>query len=207
MRVYIATKNLGKLRELEAILAPTQLEPATYADYADVIEGEVSYGENAALKARSLRAQLAQAGIRAAVLGDDSGLEVRALDGRPGVLSARYAGPSATWAERRARLLAEIAHSGNEDRSARFVCALHFIAVDGREHAVEASLAGAIAETERGAGGFSYDAVFTLPERRMTFAELSPEEKNLISHRALAVSALVGLLDRDLLRRPEQGVP
>jgi XTP/dITP diphosphohydrolase len=207
MRVYIATKNLGKLRELEAILTPTPFEPATYAEYADVIEGSVSYGENAALKARSLRAQLMDVGIRAAVLGDDSGLEVRALDGRPGVLSARYGGPGATWTERRARLLAEIALSGNPDRSARFVCALHFVAVDGREHAVEASLAGAVAEAERGAGGFSYDAVFMLPDRQMTLAELSPEEKNLISHRARAVSALLALIDRDYPRGPEPGPP
>jgi XTP/dITP diphosphohydrolase len=135
-RVYVATKNAGKMRELREIFAGTSFAVDTYDDYADVVEGESSYADNAALKARALRRQLEGAGIVAAVLGDDSGLEVRALGNRPGVLSARYGGPDATWSERRRGLIGEVAATGSSDRTARFVCALHFIDAEGRETAI-----------------------------------------------------------------------
>jgi len=203
MRVFVATKNAGKFRELREILAGTPLAVETFAAYADVVEGETSYAENAALKARALRAQLDAAGIGGAVLGDDSGLEVDALDGRPGVLSARYAGAAATWAERRRALLDEVARSGRAGRSARFVCALHLIDAGGAEIAVRADLAGVIASGERGEAGFSYDPVFELPDRGLTFAELSSAEKNRISHRALAAAALLRTLKAPPGSRPE----
>jgi XTP/dITP diphosphohydrolase len=194
-RVYVATKNPGKMRELREIFAGTSFEVDTFADYADVVEGENSYAENAALKARALRGQLEAAGIVAAVLGDDSGLEVRALGNRPGVLSARYGGPSATWSERRLALIGELAAAGSSDRSARFVCALHFIDADGIETATLETNAGEIAQEERGEAGFSYDPIFFVPERGVTFAELSTEEKNRISHRARAAAALLSALE------------
>ena len=109
MRVYIATKNAGKLRELRQILAAYGWEACAFEGYADVVEGETSYPENAALKARALRGALDAAGIADPALGDDSGLEVAALGGRPGVLSARYGGAGATWADRRRLLLADTA--------------------------------------------------------------------------------------------------
>ncbi len=109
MRVYIATKNAGKLRELRQILAAYGWEACAFEGYADVVEGETSYAENAALKARALRGALDAAGIADPALGDDSGLEVAALGGRPGVLSARYGGAGATWADRRRLLLADTA--------------------------------------------------------------------------------------------------
>jgi XTP/dITP diphosphohydrolase len=197
--VYVATKNAGKLRELQQILAAYGVTALAYAGYADVAEGEASYAENAALKARALRAALDAAGIAAPALGDDSGLEVAALGGRPGVLSARYGGDAATWAERRALLLAETAaavsagNDGGAARTARFVCALHWAEAGGDETAVLAELRGELALEERGDGGFSYDAIFESEEGR-TFAELSEEEKNAVSHRALAVKALVEAL-------------
>lgn len=194
-RVYVATKNAGKMRELREIFAGSPFAVETYGDYADVVEGESSYAENAALKARALRAQLDAAGISAAVLGDDSGLEVRALGNRPGILSARYGGPNATWSERRLGLIGEVAASGSSDRSARFVCALHFIDVVGHETATLETIAGEIAPEERGEAGFSYDPIFLLPERGVTFAELSAEEKNRISHRARAAAALLAALE------------
>jgi len=101
LKTFVATKNLGKLDEMKAIFAGSPLELDTYPLYADVAEGAESYAENAALKARALFKQLQDAGIRAAVIADDSGIEVAALDGRPGVLSARYGGPDATWPQRR----------------------------------------------------------------------------------------------------------
>ncbi len=194
-RVYVATKNAGKMGELRDIFADTSFEVETYADYADVVEGETSYAKNAALKARALRGQLEAAGIEAAVLGDDSGLEVRALGNRPGVLSARYGGPDATWSERRRGLIGELAASGSSDRSARFVCALHFIDASGREAAVLETIEGEISPDERGEAGFSYDPIFLLPDRGVTFAELPADEKNRISHRARAAAALLTALD------------
>jgi XTP/dITP diphosphohydrolase len=190
VRVVAATKNEGKLRELRAIFAPLGWHIEADPQYVDPPEGETSYEANAALKARALRSQLAARGEGAPVLGDDSGLEVAALEGRPGVLSARYGGPGATWPERRARLLREVAESGDSSRSARFVCALHFISEDGRELAVTRDRTGCIAAAERGEGGFSYDAIFEYPPLAATFAELTEEEKNAVSHRSRAAHAL-----------------
>jgi len=190
VRVVAATKNVGKLRELQAIFAPLGWQIEADPLYVDPAEGEDSYEANAALKARALRSQLVARGESAAVLGDDSGLEVEALGGRPGVLSARYAGADATWPERRARLLREVSESADPSRRARFVCALHLISEDGCELVVTRDQTGRIADSERGEGGFSYDAIFEYPPLAATFAELSEEEKNAVSHRALAASAL-----------------
>jgi XTP/dITP diphosphohydrolase len=189
--LYVATKNAGKMRELRELFEGSSWELETYPGYADVAEGDASYAENAALKARALRSQLAAAGITTAVLGDDSGIEALALGGRPGVRSARYGSDGATWAERRALLRAELAASGSTDRSARFVCALHFISSDGNAVAVEGEVAGAIADRDRGTAGFSYDPTFWYPPAWKTFGELSEVEKNAVSHRARAVAALL----------------
>lgn len=191
MLVYAATKNLGKLDELRSIFAPSGWRIASTDRYADVTEGENSYAENASLKARALAATLSAGGEPAPVIGDDSGLEIVALGGRPGVLSARYGGTHATWRERRAALLAEIAATGSSDRRARFVCALHFISRDGREYAVLADFPGTISRDERGDGGFSYDAIFMPAGLQTTFAELAFDEKNRISHRGRAARALL----------------
>lgn len=188
--VYLATKNVGKRAELESIFGDHGWVAVVFSGYRDVVEGDASYGENAALKARGLRADLAEAGVVAAVVGDDSGLEIAALGGRPGIRSARYGG-DASWARRRAMLLDEVAASKPTSRDARFVCALHYIAADGREIAVEAYLDGTLAERERGDGGFSYDAIFRERGATRTFAELSEPEKNARSHRALAIARLV----------------
>jgi XTP/dITP diphosphohydrolase len=189
--VYVATKNAGKLRELRAMFARSGWQLEAFPGYADVAEGDRSYADNAALKARALREQLLVSGIRAAVLGDDSGLEVAALGGRPGVLSARYGGDGASWSERRATLLRELRATGDGERLGRFVCAVHFIDVDGEEIAVERDLAGRIALEERGEQGFSYDPIFVYEPRGLTFGELSEQEKNAVSHRARAVQALL----------------
>jgi len=192
VRVYVATKNAGKLAEMQALFAGGPLELTTFADYQDPVEGDTSYTENAALKAHALHSQLKRAGMDANVLADDSGLEVFALDGRPGVVTAYYGGVDATWAQRRALLLKELV--AQSDRRARFVSALHFIAADGREQASFGSVDGVIAREERGAAGFSFDPVFVYPPAEKTFAELSLAEKNRVSHRAQAARALLEAL-------------
>ena len=194
MVVYVATKNAGKLRELAELFAGTGIELATFDGYEDPLEGDTSYADNAALKARTLRAQLARAGIAGHVLADDSGLEVYALDGRPGVLTAYYGGTGLAWSERRRRLLEELRDHGVADRRARFVCALHFIDAAGRELACLGTVEGEIALEDRGELGFSFDPLFFYAPLGLTFAELTPERKNQLSHRAVAVAGLVAAM-------------
>ncbi|MBV9103069.1 MAG: non-canonical purine NTP pyrophosphatase, partial [Candidatus Eremiobacteraeota bacterium] len=156
-------------------------------------EGEVSYRENALLKARALAAQLQDAGIRdAAVIGDDSGIEVQALGGVPGVLSARYGGPDLSWPDRRNLLLREARSASSGVLAARFVCAIAYVDSEGTEFAVQGSVEGQLVD-ERGEGGFSYDPIFWYPPLQRTFAELSEKEKNAVSHRAMAVRSLIRL--------------
>lgn len=196
MRVYVATTNAGKLREMRQLFAGSPFAVETYAGYADPIEGDTSYADNAALKARALHAQLRRAGTPGNVLADDSGLEVYALDRRPGVLTAFYGGPKLPWSERRRALLAELAAARSRDRRARFVCALHFIDDGGREFAALGTVDGEIATEERGELGFSFDPIFHYPPYGRTFAELSDAEKNAVSHRAVAAAGLVGAVTR-----------
>jgi XTP/dITP diphosphohydrolase len=191
VRVYLASKNAGKRDEFKALLAGTGIELLEFAGYRDVVEGESDYAENAALKARALREQLLSAGIEAAVLADDSGLEIDALDGRPGVVTAYYGGASLSWPQRRQYVLDELGLQLLPDRSAHFVCYLHFIDEDGVETAVDASVDGTIANHDRGERGFGFDPIFVYPAKQKSFSELSATEKNAVSHRRRAVSSLL----------------
>ncbi len=194
MRVYVATKNRGKLAELQAIFAGTFFDLLTYGAYADVEEGDVSFQENALLKARALHEQLKSAGVAAAVIADDSGLCVDALDGRPGVLSARYAGANATWEQRRQRLLDELRDVSDEKRTAMFVCYMPLVLADGRTWMGEGFARGHITRELRGAGGFGYDPIFVPDGEVLTFAEMGEEKKNAMSHRHAAATALLSRL-------------
>ncbi len=197
MRVYLASKNAGKRAEFQALLEGTGIELLEFPGYRDVVEGETDYAENAALKAHALREQLLSAGIEAAVLADDSGLEIDALDGRPGVVTAYYGGAALTWPQRREYVLSELSRIEDGDRSARFVCYLHFIDEDGRELAVDASVGGTIALRDRGERGFGFDPIFVYPAAQKSFSELTEAEKNAVSHRYRAVAALLhGLRSR-----------
>jgi XTP/dITP diphosphohydrolase len=197
VRIYAATKNLGKLEELRDIFEPYGVQIAAWDRYQDPEETADSYEGNARIKARALHEQLADAGIRENVLADDSGLEIAALGGRPGVQSARYGGPNATWAERRAMILCEVAASGSDDRRARFVCVLCCIDPDGAELIAEGFADGELSEDERGRLGFAYDPIFYDPSEHATFAELSDAEKNKISHRAKAAKRLMEKLKEE----------
>ncbi|MEO6834458.1 MAG: RdgB/HAM1 family non-canonical purine NTP pyrophosphatase [Candidatus Tumulicola sp.] len=194
MKTYVATKNAGKLAELRAILAGSALELHAHPEYAGAIEDANDYLGNALLKARALARQLTAAGISAAVLADDSGLEVDALGGRPGVYSARYAGAAATWTQRRAALLAELRGVPEAERGGRFVSAVALILPGGEELTARGSAGGRIAEEERGSEGFGYDPLFFYPPRGCTFAQLGAEEKNAVSHRRRAADALLAAL-------------
>jgi XTP/dITP diphosphohydrolase len=194
VKVYLATRNPGKLRELKAIFAGSQLQLTSYRKYAAVAEDAESYAGNALLKARALAAALQEAGISAGALADDSGLEVDALLGRPGVHSARYGGTRIAWPERRAALLAELRGVPPYRRKARFVCTLALIAPGREPIAVAGEVGGYILETESGSGGFGYDALFFHPPSGRSFAALSEKAKNAVSHRRRAADALLAAL-------------
>lgn len=190
MKTFVASKNDGKLRELRDIFAGSPFELDIYPRYPDVEETADNYAQNAMLKARALFAQLRADGLRAAVLADDSGIEVDALDGRPGVLSARYA-PGATWAQRLDMLLAEVGDRPENERGATFVCAMTLILPDERVIEGYGDVSGHIARSTSGASGFGYDPVFFYPPIGKTFAQILESEKNLLSHRYNAAQALL----------------
>ncbi|HEY8321199.1 MAG TPA: non-canonical purine NTP pyrophosphatase [Candidatus Baltobacteraceae bacterium] len=194
MKTFVATKNLGKLAEMREIFAGSALELDTYPLYADVEESADDYVGNARLKATALAAQLREAGIAAAVLADDSGLEVAALDGRPGIYSARYAGVATSWPDRREALLAELRDVEPDRRGGRFVCSMVLLLPDGRELDGFGTVAGRMVEEVRGRFGFGYDPLFVPDGDTRTFAEFPEAEKNRVSHRRRAADALLAIL-------------
>ena len=190
--LVLATRNDGKLREFQALLQPLKCRILSLRDVdidGDVEESGKTFAENARQKALSYSLL-----TRFPVLADDSGLEVAALGGRPGVYSARYAGTGASDEDRNRKLLEELGH-GNARRDARFFCALAL----AREGTVllesEGECRGVITRTPRGTNGFGYDPVFLFPELDKTFAELSPEEKNEHSHRTRAIRNLISKIN------------
>lgn len=191
VKVLVATNNRGKVRELAEIFADLKdslLLPADLGITLDVAETGQTYAENARLKAMAF--------ARASGLismGDDSGLEVDALAGAPGLHSARYAGPGATDADRRAKLIREL-HDIPAPRPARFRCALAIAQPNGNVQLFEGICEGEIIPEERGSNGFGYDPIFYLAEYHCTMAELPPEVKNQISHRARAAQAALPYL-------------
>jgi XTP/dITP diphosphohydrolase len=189
--IVVATRNKGKLREFRSLLAATGWEVLGLADVGISVDAEETgstFSENARQKSLACSRE-----TTLPVLADDSGLEVRALGGRPGIHSARYAGDGASDAERIAKLLAELRDSPG-GREARFVCALAFARRGRLILEVEGDCRGVITDAPRGTQGFGYDPVFLFPELGRTYAELSAEEKNRVSHRAAAVTALLQLL-------------
>lgn len=194
MKTFVATKNLGKLMEMREIFAGSAIELETYPLYADVEESAGDYVGNARLKASALMKQLRDAGISAAVLADDSGLEVAALDGRPGIYSARYAGVDTPWPDRRQALLAELRDVPPDRRAGRFVCAMVLLLPDGRELGGFGAVEGRMVEEVRGRFGFGYDPLFVPDGDTRTFAEFPEEEKNRVSHRRRAADAVLAAL-------------
>lgn len=200
-RLVLATANAGKTREFVPLLDGLGYVCVSLADLDGVElppEGETSYAENALGKARA-----AGAATAAVALGDDSGLEVDALGGRPGIASARYGGPGLRDADRVTRLLAEL--GTRPDRSARFRCVLALVAPWGEEALVEGVVEGVLTMAPRGTHGFGYDPIFLIPALGRTFGELSTPEKAHLSHRARAVVAARPILARWAARRLPRG--
>jgi len=196
LTIVLATSNHGKLAELRALLAdlPVQLRSAAevLGEQPNIVEDGATFEDNALIKARAI----ARA-TRTIALADDSGLEVDALDGRPGVRSARFAHERATDAENNAALLHELSAVDEAARTARFRCVLALVdpGKESEVHLAQGSCEGRIARAPRGSGGFGYDPLFLVDgQGGKAMAELSEADKNQLSHRGRAVQALRAIL-------------
>jgi XTP/dITP diphosphohydrolase len=192
--LVLATRNPGKIIEMEQLLSGLGLHLLTFKDFddwPDLEETGETFEENARLKARRLAAW---AGITA--LADDSGLEVDALGGRPGVYSSRYAGEEGNARANIALLLREMLGISEDERTARFVCVISLYNPDDRSLEIRETCEGRITAEPTGASGFGYDPVFIADDRDRTMAQLSLEEKNAISHRGKAIRRLRKLLEK-----------
>ena len=196
MELILASRNQKKIKEMETILA-THFPGVRILSLDDVgFEGDIeengtTYEENALIKARTA----VEAGKhRYPAIADDSGLSVDALDGAPGVYSARYAGGHGDDAANNALLLKNLSHLPVSERTARFVCCIALVYPDGREMTVRGETEGLIINEARGNGGFGYDPYFYYQPFGKTFAELSAEEKNAISHRGKAIAKVAEVL-------------
>ena len=185
MKIFVATHNAHKLREIARILPAFEVVPD---DPEGVVEDADTFSGNALIKVRAIAARH----VGAWCMADDSGLEVAALGGAPGVRSARYAGEPCNTAANNALLLKNL--RGAEDRRANFTCAVALVSPQGAESVVEGRCFGAIAHAPSGAEGFGYDPLFVPEGCDRSFAELSADEKNAISHRGRALAKAAALL-------------
>ncbi len=209
--LVVATGNRGKLEEIKAILEGLPVDVRGVSEVLPspprVVEDGATFAENAVKKARAV-----SSATMALTLADDSGLEVDALDGRPGVRSARFAGERATDAENNAALLAalgafEAGEAGDKSLGARFRCVLALVdpfTSGGEPRMAEGVCEGSITQTPRGSGGFGYDPLFVVAGAGRTMAELSADEKNGVSHRARALAALRPIIEGVLAERAAQ---
>lgn len=191
-KVLIASKNEGKIKEFRKMLAPYGTEVLSLNDLPDapnVEETGATFQENARLKAEAIAER-----YQCLAIADDSGLAVDALGGRPGICSARYAGEEKDDRKNIEKVLKELEDVPMNERSARFVCVLAVSRPGSETVFAEGECRGLITTAPRGEGGFGYDPIFYIPEMNKTFAELTSEEKNAISHRARALKNLEKLL-------------
>ncbi len=192
-RLVVATRNRGKLDEIRAILASLSVEVASLADYPElepIEEDGATFEANAVKKALHVAASTGHL-----TLADDSGIEVDALDGAPGVHSARFAGPEATDEANNAKLLELMKAVPDAERTARFRCVVAIATPEGHLEVAEGVCEGLVARRERGDKGFGYDPLFLVPEWGMTFGELPEGIKNAISHRGRALAAARNALE------------
>lgn len=197
--IVFATGNKDKLREIRDILSDPDIRILSMKEAGictEIEENGTTFEENSRIKARAVSQALPEQYGDAVVLADDSGLEIDALGGEPGVLSARYMGEDTSYTVKNAALLERLKDVPKEKRTARFVCAVSAVWPDGAVRTVRGSIEGKIGYEPRGRNGFGYDPIFYLPDMSVTTAELPPEEKNAISHRGKALRAIAEYLKR-----------
>src|SRR4030066_800800 len=200
LKIVIATRNSGKIAEIHSIINCSEIKNkveietlASYSGIPEVIEDGKTFAENASKKARIVAKFTGDIAV-----ADDSGLEVDALGGAPGVYSARFAGEGATDADNITKLLELLKGTPPEKRGARFVCVIAIATPSGDVRLAEGDCAGFIAEEGRGTSGFGYDPVFVVTEYGKTFAELGTEIKNKISHRGVAFGRIRNILEKKI---------
>ena len=197
MKVIFATGNDDKLREIREITANMDIEIVSMKEagcFVDVEETGTTFEENAYLKASAIAKKC---GLP--TLADDSGLEIDYLGKEPGIYSSRYMGVDTPYSVKNADLLKRMEGVPDEERTARFVCAVCYVRPDGSSETVRGTMEGRVAYEPAGANGFGYDPIFFLPERGCTSAELPPEEKNRISHRGKALRMMRDILAKEAI--------
>ncbi len=196
-KLILATSNKDKAREIAEILSDTPFVVTTMKEEGydpDIVEDGKTFEENALIKARTVHA-LAEG---AYVMADDSGLCIDALDGAPGIYSARFCGENSTYPEKFAKIFEMLKDVPEEKRTAKFVCSIAVVRPDGSEFTVRGEICGVLHEKPMGDGGFGYDPIFYVPEFGMTTAQMTKEQKNSISHRGKASRAMAEKLKADL---------
>ena len=194
-RMIFATGNENKMIEIREILGELPLEILSMKEagvYGEVEENGSTFEENALIKARAICKLAGEMGV-----ADDSGLEIDYLNKEPGIYSARYMGEDTSYRIKNQNLIDRMEGVPDEKRTARFVCAIAAVFPDGREYVVRGTIEGRIGYEEKGENGFGYDPIFFLPDRGLTTAQLSPEEKNSISHRGNALRKMKELLEKE----------
>ena len=198
-RIVFATGNAGKIKEIRMIMEDTGMEVVSMKDAGirvDIEENGQSYEENALIKARAVAAF-----TKDIVMADDSGLEIDYLNKEPGIYSARYLGEDTPYSVKNANLINRLEGVPDEERTARFVCAIAAVLPDGRELTTLATIEGRIGYEEKGLNGFGFDPIFYVPEIGKYTAELSDEDKNRISHRGKALRAMREELEKELEKK------
>ena len=196
-KLILATSNKDKAIEIAEILSDTPFVVTTMKEEGydpDIVEDGKTFEENALIKARTVHA-LAEG---AYVMADDSGLCIDALDGAPGIYSARFCGENSTYPEKFAKIFEMLKDVPEEKRTAKFVCSIAVVRPDGSEFTVRGEVCGVLHEKPMGDGGFGYDPIFYVPEFGMTTAQMTKEQKNSISHRGKASRAMAEKLKADL---------
>ena len=199
-RIIFATGNAGKMKEIREILADLETEILSMKEAGivlDIEENGTTFEENALIKAQAVAAHPKAQG--AVVLADDSGLEIDYLNGEPGIYSARYLGEDTSYRIKNQNLIDRLSGVPDEKRTARFVCAIAAVFPDGNTVTTLGVIEGKIGYEERGANGFGYDPIFYLPDMSRSTAQLTPEEKNGISHRGNALRKM----KQELAKRKE----
>lgn len=201
-RILFATGNAGKMKEVRMILQDLGIPVLSMKEAgisAEIVENGTTFEENAAIKAEAIRNLTGDI-----VLADDSGLEIDYLDGAPGIYSARFMGEDTPYTVKNAALLEKLSGVPEAERTARFVCAIACALPDGRTLTTRGVMEGIIAQDIRGENGFGYDPIFYLPEFGCTSAEITPEQKNEVSHRGKALCQMRMILQEVLAQADEK---